>query len=359
MRIAYGLCLSAALTTASVSHAVPLLTNGSFESGLTGWNPAGVVQVHGNQGESDGLLAAAFNGGQQAPNGVVTNAFATFTGQKYYVEFDFRRFGSSANGTSGIRSAAIDAGSATTLNSIDVFDATGDGSTGLTQNYVTFEYSFVAQGNPTQLRFTDISGGTTNHDAMLDRVGVNIVRNGSFEQGLAGWNLTGNAGVTGIGNGFDEGASNGLDGLGFNGAQQPANAVLTQTFDTLVNGVYTVEFDFRKWSGATTPGTASLDFSVLDALDSSVLGGLIAIDTVGDTGTGQIFGSPWTHYSLTFVATSTKTTLSFRDTSNGTSNFDPRLDNVNVTISNVIPEPATLGLGALAAAGLLLRRRRD
>jgi hypothetical protein len=349
--------LFAAGVLASPALAVPLLSNGSFESGLAGWNPAGVVQVHGAQGESDGTLAAAFNGGNQAPNGVVSNSFTTFAGQKYFVEFDFRRFGSSANGTSGLRSAAIDANSSTTLNSIDVFDATGDGATGLTQNYVTSDYSFVAQGNPTQLRFTDISGGTTNHDAMLDRVGVNIIRNGSFEQGLAGWNLTGNAGVSGIANGFDEGESNGLDGLGFNGGQQPPNAVLTQTFDTLVGGVYTVEFDFRKWSGATTPGTARLDFSVFDTLDNDLLGSLVAVDTVGDTGKGQIFGPPWIHHSLTFVATSTKTTLSFRDTSIGTNNFDPRLDNVNVTISNVIPEPAAAVLALAGIAGLALRRR--
>src|SRR4029077_2274553 len=69
-------------------------TNGSFESGYTGWTPSG------NQGivsgapysATDGANAVAFNAGQQPPNGVLSQTFATTAGTGYLVSFDMGAF---------------------------------------------------------------------------------------------------------------------------------------------------------------------------------------------------------------------------------------------------------------------------
>lgn len=70
------------------------------------------------------------------------------------------------------------------------------------------------------------------------------------------------------------------------------------------------------------------------------------------------FGFPassaiYAHYTYTFVAQSTSTTLTFGAISSD--GFGPVIDNVSVV---AVPEPAALPLFGVAAAGLLFVRRR-
>ncbi|MCB1134398.1 MAG: cadherin-like domain-containing protein, partial [Verrucomicrobiae bacterium] len=70
---------------------VELLVNGSFENGETGWSMSGSYLVYQDDGtytatEGSGLLV--LNGGQGAPNALVSQTFSTVPGQSYTLSYD-------------------------------------------------------------------------------------------------------------------------------------------------------------------------------------------------------------------------------------------------------------------------------
>lgn len=347
--------LGVVLAVSGAAHATPMLANGSFEQNLTGWTKTGAVGVVTNQGQTDGVRAVNFNGGNNPPGSANTlfQTVNTVVGQKYYVEFDFRKYGT-ATGTAALDSRIINVANSALLANLAVSDTAGAGGGSLTADYTTYDYSFNAAGAATRLTFVDQSVGTVSFDPMLDRTSLNVIRNGSFEQGLTGWTSSGTVGVTGIdAGGFQYGASNGLNALGFNGGQQTTAAVVSQTFDTLAGQEYAVEFDFRKWGFAT--GTASLLANIVDGANNAVLASVNVSDSVGDQ-TNNANNTNYSHYYFKFFATGSQTKIQFFDQStNRGFSFDPVLDNV---IVSTIPEPTTAALAVLGLSALGLGRRR-
>src|SRR4029077_17786817 len=84
---------AATLTVSVVSGPSPF-TNGSFENGYTGWTATGTlaVAVEPMYAFTDGVRAVAFNLSQRAPDGVLSQTFATTAGQTYLVTFDLGAF---------------------------------------------------------------------------------------------------------------------------------------------------------------------------------------------------------------------------------------------------------------------------
>ncbi len=176
-------------------------------------------------------------------------------------------------------------------------------------------------------------------------------QNGSFETGpIPGsyaTKATGNSSITGwtvTGGNIDYIGSYWLAADGNRSIDLAGNTLgtLSQSFDTSIGGLYTVQFamagnpdggESLKWLNASA-GDFDGDFSFLQT---------------GKTKTSM----GWTDYSFQFTALGTQTTLSF-EALNGGCCYGPALDDVRV---DAVPEPASFLLVGLSLAGLGWSRR--
>ncbi len=141
--------------------------------------------------------------------------------------------------------------------------------------------------------------------------------NGSFESDFTGWTISGNQSIQ---SDPPYVATQGSKLVGFNGANQTPNAVLSQSFATVAGQSYTVTFDLGVLAYTSSSQTMQL------SVDGT--GNLInrSITIAGVNGSLR-----WYPQSQAFTANSTSTTLTFRDQSTSTQGLDMTLDNVVVT----------------------------
>jgi choice-of-anchor C domain-containing protein len=139
-----------------------LLTNGSFESGNTGWTITGNAGWGNAFAESDGTQQMHFNGGGQTPNGVVSQAITTVVGQTYTVMFDL-----GSHGTGVMQAMRFEAIGSSTLATSDL-----ESISAATADHRTFTYTFTANSTSTTIRFTDLSEAalSASTDMLLDNV---------------------------------------------------------------------------------------------------------------------------------------------------------------------------------------------
>jgi lysophospholipase L1-like esterase len=146
-----------------------VLTNGSFESALTGWTHSGSIQVRNNTPPyvaTDGLVLLSFNGGEQTPSGVLSQTFPTNAGTTYSVTFNAGTF---AWNTAQQRIQVVVNGSGGSLLS-QIVSVSGIG--GGRSNWVSPSFTFVANSATSTITFTDVSTTTSSIDLLLDRVRV-------------------------------------------------------------------------------------------------------------------------------------------------------------------------------------------
>lgn len=151
-----------------------VLTNGNFESGASGWNLSGNVDVAGQYGAGfywgggsvaqDGKYAVAFNGGDSFANGIVWQSFATTIGTSYTVSFDY---GTSSPWAQALFYSVDDASSIFALTSGLAID------TNPAAALDTYTFDFVANSSKTTLSFADLfTNFTFGNDGLLDNVSV-------------------------------------------------------------------------------------------------------------------------------------------------------------------------------------------
>jgi alpha-L-fucosidase len=159
-----------------------------------------------------------------------------------------------------------------------------------------------------------------------------ILVNGSFEAGFAGWTATGNQQIKSA---SPYEATDGINLVAFNGQEMAPDGVLSQTFSTVSGQTYTLQFDAGVLSYNTNSQSIQVTVNGLGSLFSQT----ITIFGLGGA------SNHWLPQSFTFVADSASATLTFRDQSSSTSALDLLLDHVRVTSGsspgNTAPVAAT------------------
>ncbi len=171
--------------------------------------------------------------------------------------------------------------------------------------------------------------------------------NGSGQPSLAGWNAS-SSGVNAASEASYASCCGGQNtsaaDLAAFGSGQTSGGSLAQTFATVAGQTYTLTFLYGAF-GANDP--QSLAVSV----------GNLATSVANSTGSSN-FTNLFNTETFLFTALGATSTLTFRDTSTAGSSTDGLLENVAVSGAVPVPEPASLALLAVSAAGVFGVTRR-
>lgn len=153
----------------------PLVINGGFEAGETGWTMAGNRVVYPNDGTYvayEGTRMTIFNAGNSAPNATVSQSIVTVPGSTYTLEFNIGIL--ALNAAEQALQTSVTGATAPFVRTDTV---TGNGLGDSVWSPRT--YSFVASGTSATLTFTDVSTTTALVDLMLDNVRLAVEPGGS------------------------------------------------------------------------------------------------------------------------------------------------------------------------------------
>jgi lysophospholipase L1-like esterase len=146
------------------------LTNGSFESGESGWTMTGnrlVYPTTAPYNAIDGTNMLLLNSANGAPNAVVSQTFSTTIGQNYELIFNI---GMLSFGSTQQRLQVDVTGAASLVSQSVTLTGNGQGNSDWTQR----TYPFTATSATTTVTFTDTSPTTFGADLLLDNARVRI-----------------------------------------------------------------------------------------------------------------------------------------------------------------------------------------
>lgn len=299
-------------------------SNGSFESGLTGWSAAGspeAVKVNSKITGTNGTRLIEFNSNNSPTNGSVRQTFATLAGAIYQVRFDMGVL--AFNTQQQKMDAAVSGISPITTRSYSM-----NGIGGGNVKWTNQTFRFVADGSSATLTLRDRSSTTSSVDLLLDHVrvsmvsppgaGADLIRNGSFESDYSGWLASGSTGIEGYGT---SAATDGSRLLSFNVGNLPSGGNVSQSFDTVPGTTYWIAYDVA--ANGLTPKAASVLLTVRGS------GQLLSRSTsvIGPDNYRIIWSEP---QASTFVANSTRSTVTFTDTTVDGGGVDLLIDWVRV-----------------------------
>jgi len=161
-------CLFSTVATAAT------IINGSFETGdFTGWISTGTGNnVTPNEGSTDGIYAASFNGGEVVGNGTLSQSFTTVIGNTYLLDFDYGVFNAPNIAIPQTQNLRVELIGGSTLLSQILTD------TGSNPNvFTTYAFGFTADSISTTLSFTDLTtlSQSASTDFVIDNVSVSPV----------------------------------------------------------------------------------------------------------------------------------------------------------------------------------------
>lgn len=277
------------------------IVNGSFELGFTGWTTSGnmTIQSASPYGATEGSNQVAFNSSQLAPNGVISQSFATAPGQTYTVAFDV-----------GILSFT---------NKSQVLQVTADGSGNLLNQSISISrvgapnlrwlarsFTFVANSALTTLTFRDLSTTSDGLDLLLDNVRVTSLVNTAPVAVTDSYQATMNAALTVaapgvLGNDSDPegsplsavlvtGPSNGSITLNANGGF---------TYSPTAGYTGTDSFTYRARDGALDSGVVTVNLTVNQVVTVSLVNGSFESGFDGWTRSGNMTVQSASPYAAT------------------------------------------------------------
>ena len=168
--IGFGVVLG--LSALAPAHAA-LIQNGGFETGnFASWTVSGNVAIAGvpffgeGSNAADGNFFTTFNSGNSAPNGVLSQTFATVPGTQYALTY---LYGSNGGARQSITTSVQDAqGTNLATQFVTLPAASG--------NLAPFSLAFTADAASSTLSFTDYAGNpTVSTDGFVDNVSVAAV----------------------------------------------------------------------------------------------------------------------------------------------------------------------------------------
>lgn len=170
-RIACQVSILLAILIPAVFAAVPasLITNGGFENGLNAWTAAGNAAIRSSTpyAAAEGVRLIAFNSGNTAADGMLSQTFPSIGGRVYRLDFAVgvlsyqnasQRIGVTVNGATNLLSQSISI----------------VGTSGGAVSWVRQSYYFTADRNSVTLGFRDLSQATKGIDLLLDDVAVTL-----------------------------------------------------------------------------------------------------------------------------------------------------------------------------------------
>lgn len=143
-----------------------LVSNGSFESGLSPWSATGssnTIFISTSLPATDGSAVVQFNGGNSPNDGQVSQGVPTTAGTTYTVRFDVGIFAYNTNNQT-MRFRAEGGGILTTQ--FVTVKGIGNGQS----QWSAQAFTFTANSASTILTFTDVSATTLGLDLLLDHV---------------------------------------------------------------------------------------------------------------------------------------------------------------------------------------------
>ena len=197
----------------------------------------------------------------------------------------------------------------------------------------------VAALGPNGSSSSDWSNGFT-FDGGASGTPIGSFMNGGFEADYQGWTASGSQMVV-TAPWYGATVTEGSKGVVFNAGQQPASGVLAQTFTTNAGQTYTLAFDL----GAVS--YANLDAQAMQVTVKGVNTLVSKTASVAAPGNGIQYAAQ----TMTFVADSASTTLTFRDASATSADVDMFLDNVRVTSAVSAPSISSQPQNVTVAAG--------
>lgn len=190
-----------------------------------------------------------------------------------------------------------------------------------TKRTITLTTSTQTPGIVYSLSVTGVRDRTAAQTLIAPSSMVNFsssaLTNGSFENGLAGWNATGSVVIKST---SPYVATNGASAVAFNTDQAAPTGTLSQTFATVVGQSYQLTFD-----------AGAFGFNTNDQrIRATVQGSTTLISDITTIKCPNGGATRWVSKTYNFTANSTTTTLTFADLSTTSNSLDLMLDNVKV-----------------------------
>ncbi|MEO5915752.1 MAG: DUF642 domain-containing protein [Luteolibacter sp.] len=312
---------------------IPLtsLVNGGFEDGFASWTSSGNVVVRSTPpyGPTEGTKLAAFNAGNSTPDGSLSQEFVIIPGQRYRLEFDVGNL--SYNALHQRMKVQVQYRIFSIFYPImeDTIDISGPG--GGATAWVPASYEFTTSSAVITLRFTDVSTATNALDLVLDHVrltpasSTDLITNGSFETGFAGWTVPSTANVS-VQSGAPYSPTDGSKLAAFNAGNSTPNGSLAQTISTVPGQRYRLEFDAGNLAYVSLPQRMQVVVAEhVGAVFYSPLQDTFDIPAPSVSG-----GTRWQAKSYEFIPQSDTVTLVFDDLSLSTNSQDLLLDHVRL-----------------------------